>query len=188
MHHPFERLAPPLRHRLLAASFVATVIATAAIAYVDAQYRTEAARYGIVSLEVAGTPMLAQWILDRWSARPEMNLWVAFGIGADYLYLLVYGLFFSLATASVAARLAERGSSLVGVVRFVAFLQLLAPLCDAVENVGLFAMLLRRGELEFWAPFAAGFALAKFAMLGMGVTLLLLTAPLLRRGAAATPP
>lgn len=187
MQHPFEKLEASTRRRALVVMAVVTFLATLGMAFVDTHYKTRATPLGIVSFELAGTPMMAQWMLDAWSEHAGMNAWVAFGIGIDFLYLVLYGTLFSLVAAGITARLAAISPGGATVARYVLWLQLVAPLCDAVENVGLMAMLTRNGT-ETWAPVSTGFALAKFACLGMCVALSLIAGPVLlraRRKAAA---
>lgn len=182
---PFENLSAPTRRRALVMMCLLASLSTAAMAWIDHQYRTRAAPQGIVSLQMAGNSTLAQWILDQWSAGPGMNAWVAFGLGVDYLYLIIYGLTFVLISASIAARLALVSPSAAKVARLIGYLQLVAPACDAIENVGSMAMLARYGT-DFWAPFTTGFALAKFACLGAFGALVVFSAPAVWR-AGQTP-
>jgi hypothetical protein len=187
MQTPFERLDPAVMSRSLRIMAVLTVLATLGMAFVDTHYKTVAAPYGIVSFEVAGTPMLAQWILDTWSREVGMNSWVAFGLGVDYLYLVIYGVTFTLVAATIASRLAPISPAAAKVARFVAILQIVAPLCDAVENAALMAMLTRAGT-DPWAAVAAGFALTKFACLSACVTLALVAVPVIwRHGRTVAP-
>lgn len=180
MLHPFEKLEPITRRRALLASVAFFVVTTVTIGWVDSKYHTAAAPLGIVNFELARTPMMAQMILDAWSDHPGMNAWVAFGLGFDYLYLLSYGAMFALLAASIAARLHGPSPGLARVARIVAWLQFVAPLCDAIENAGLMAMLARAGT-DPWAEVSAGFALAKFACLGTAISLIAFVGPLALR-------
>lgn len=185
MLHPFEKLDASTRKRALLASFAICTVTTAAMAYVDSKYHTAAAPLGIVNLELARTPAMAQLILDSWSRGTGMNAWVAFGIGFDYLYLLTYGALFALVSASIAAKLAPSAPGLAKIARIVAWLQFVAPICDAVENVGLMAMLSRAGT-DPWVTVSTGFALAKFACLGFALSLVVFVGPLALRAKPAT--
>lgn len=184
MLHPFEALSPLARKRALAVTATVLAISFALFLWIDAKYHTRAAPAGIVNFELARTPLMAQMILDSWSREPGMNAWVAFGIGFDYLFLLLYGTVFALVSVAIATRLDASAPGLAKLARFVAWLQLLAPICDAVENVGLMAMLQRYGT-DPWAQVATGFAAAKFACLGVFVSLLLFVGPFALRAKPA---
>ena len=127
----------------------------------------------IVSLELAGTPLRAQRVLDAWSGsrvRAAIN-----GTYADYGFLLVYWIPFT-ALVAVAAALLRRGApsrATLAIARravLFAWLPIVAAALDAAENVGLLAMLYARadgaGPLPLAVPAAtAGLAAGKFALL-----------------------
>lgn len=184
MIHPFEKLEPATLKRALLASIAFCLATTAAIVWVDSKYHTAASPLGIVNFELARTPMMAQMMLDAWSDHPGMNAWVAFGLGFDYLYLLSYGSMFALLAAAIAVRLRDASPSLSKLARVVAWLQFVAPLCDAVENFGLMAMLARAGT-DPWAQVSSGFALVKFGCLGTAVSLIVFVGPLALRATPA---
>jgi len=180
MLHPVERLDPTSRRRALLASIALFIVTTLVIGFADSKYHTPAAPLGIVNLELARTPMMAQMILDSWSRGTGMNAWVAFGIGFDYVYLLSYGAMLVLACGTIAAKLDSSAPGLAKVARVVAWLQFVAPLCDAIENIGLMTML-TRGGTDPWALFSASFALVKFAIIGMALSLIVFGSPLALR-------
>lgn len=177
---PLERLRPEARAVGLRLSIVALVLGTLAMAAIDRQYKTDATPLGIVSFELASNDVRAQEILDSWARSADYELWVAFALGVDYLYLVIYGLACSFGAATVAARLSNTRPGLARIARGVAFLQLVAPLCDAVENAGLMAMLLGAGTSPY-APLSAGFATAKFVCLGLALVLFLVLGPVAAR-------
>lgn len=87
------------------------------------------APFGIVSFELAGGLERSKAILDSW---PEPALSIALLLqGVDYLYLLVYPLWLSLAAVSLASRLNGIWRSFGHGVSWVVLLA--APL-DAIEN------------------------------------------------------
>lgn len=179
MVHPFEAWSDELRRRWLLGSSIGTAIVFAPMAWIDSQLRTEASPLGIVSFELAGTALAAQRILDAWSEAPRAAMLVAFQTGLDYLFLVAYGLVLSLACARATARIRPVSSGLASVGTLVTYLQAAAPVCDAVENGALFAMLLRYGT-DPQAQVASAFALAKFGFIAMGLSFLAL-APLVQR-------
>lgn len=181
MLHPLERLGPDARAKGLRLSLIALVVCTLAIGALDRLYKTDATPWGVVSFELAGDEARAQEILDAWAPSATHKLWVAFVLGFDYLYLVVYGVAFSFGAATVAAKLANTRPGLSRIARGVAYLQLAAPLCDAVENAGLMAMLVGAGTSPY-AALSSGFAIAKFVCLGLALLLFLLLGPMAARG------
>lgn len=128
--------------------------------------RTAASPFGIVSLELAGTPEVAQRIYAAWGESGHEA--AQFNITIDFLYLLAYG--FALSIGCAVARLWwQRRSALLGRVgAALTWLMLVAALSDACENAMLWHML-HDTTNTLWPTLARGFALVKFALLGVGL-------------------
>ena len=111
---------------------------------------------GIVSFEVEFTSDNARETLAEWGedgrSDAKLSLWI------DYLFLIAYAAFFSLAVAAVCDALGW------GRWRFLATFPLIAAICDAAENANLLLAIGQDGDQPF--PFLAGvFAVIKFATL-----------------------
>jgi hypothetical protein len=103
---------------------------------------------GIIPFELAGTPERARAMMDRWgedgraAARASLLL--------DFPFLVAYS---ALNVAVARSRPAAAAAVAAGA-------------CDAVENAALLGVLAGRGDRL--PAVARGFALAKFALLGVG--------------------
>jgi len=141
-------------------------------------YNTYTARYGIVSLEVAGTKERAEEIIafwDSWGARREAIKSIYY----DYAFLLFYSTTLALACILAAGRLAHRWPTLGRAGVIVAWTQWLAALCDAIENYALLKILWTNSAYwEGWPKVATTFASIKFSIIGLGLIYVLLPLPL----------
>lgn len=142
---------------------------------------TPEAPLGIVSFELAGSRDAAAAILDSWSGRAREE--ALFTLGLDYLFLVLYPLFLSLACARLAAGGRGIAARAAG---FVAWAVLAAAPLDAVEN-GALVVLLWQGPGEEAARIARLCAVPKFALVVLALAQLVwgwLAALLRRRGAS----
>lgn len=126
---------------------------------------------GIVGFELAGSEGRAREILAEWGGEgrdaARLSLWL------DYAYLLTYGAFLALSSASLRAvanrrgwrRMATAGSAAIG-------LAIGGALSDAVEDFFLLLVLDRHGG-EIAPLLAAVFAAAKFLTLAGAIAYLL---------------
>ena len=126
--------------------------------------RTSVAPWGIVSFELAGSPAKARTILASWDAQARQH--ALFSVRLDFLFIIAYSTLLSLACVWVAERLrARNGSSrLVRIGWSLAWLQWLAGLFDAVENIALLRML-GGAVAQPWPRIAQVCAVIKFALL-----------------------
>ncbi|HYI79521.1 MAG TPA: hypothetical protein VEW67_01510 [Thermoleophilaceae bacterium] len=149
---------------------IATAVLLLVLALLDLRMQ-DTGGPGIVAFELAGSTDRATQIMAEWGQAGQdaarLSLWV------DFLYLIAYGAFLSLAILAVrdAARL--RGwDSYARFGAAIAVLPIVAALCDAVEDVGLLLVLDGHGASR--APQAAtAFALLKFAALTVALAYLL---------------
>jgi hypothetical protein len=127
---------------------------------------------GIVGFELAGSAGRARDILVEWGGSgrdaARLSLWI------DFAYLAVYGAFWALAAAAVRDLAARRGRRRLAAVGAVAvWLAPAAAACDAVEDVNLLLALGGHGG-SVAPPLAAGFASAKFLLIGLAIGYVLL--------------
>ncbi len=142
---------------------VAAIAVFAMLAMLDQQLKP-ALPGGIVSLQLA---MTAQHSADLVAAlSPDQRLWCAFGLGADYVFMLLYpsAVVFGVTWAGRALR--ARRQALAAVAPVIAWAMIIGGLADAVENALLLAALLGHHD---GAPIASTAAVVKFVTLGTGL-------------------
>jgi hypothetical protein len=137
MTHPFRFIHDGARKPLFWSFLLAALILFAIFRPLDKPLITPAAPSGMVSFELAHTPANALAIIDSWDTRAQ--LYAAFGLGFDFLFLPVYALALSLGSLLAAGRhpgwFSYTGS-------FVCWGVILAASLDAVENIALWNSLL----------------------------------------------
>jgi len=131
---------------------------------------SESAPRGIVSLELAGSIDGVRKILTAWGS--EGKAYATLSLGLDYLFLIVYASFISLACVRIARHFKFR-FSLVGAWGFVlGWAQFLAALLDGIENFALIKLVF--GSLrETWPIIARWCAVVKFGIVGVGLVYIL---------------
>lgn len=135
------------------------VFATALMMFVDVPLQGEASPHGIVSFELAGTPHQALRILLEWRSRN------ALGVGrlsliVDFIYLVIYALFFGTLALFVGERLGEAKWSVRA-----AWAATAAAVFDVAENGVLLYELNRLTTPSPYPQVAADLAIAKFVLL-----------------------
>jgi hypothetical protein len=180
MKHPLEFFPVPLRKPFLLAFLLLTIVLFAIFRVLDQPLRTDAAPNGIVSFELAGTPLAAREITDSWkqsgrllssTGQPNPDIvnaayaFAAFGLGLDYLFMPVYALALSFATLLAAQKHTGRIRMLLALAGYGAFA---AALFDAVENYALFQVLLGWSN-SMYPEIAAFSATVKFGLLAFGI-------------------
>lgn len=154
----------PVHHRRLI--FTTALILTIVVAWLMAAPLTSNhAPFGIVSLELARYPNMAEFVIGSWT--PEQQIAAITSVRWDFLWLLCYSTTISLACVW-AAGVFSRSSYLVSIGYALAWLLWLAALLDAVENVALLQMLGRTTQPP-WPALAYWCALAKFDILILGL-------------------
>ncbi len=102
MFHPFCRLSSATRRRALAGSGVLTLLAFVGMHVIHEPLENPVAPFGILSLQFAGDATGARAILESWDAR--LRLRAAFGLGFDYLFLMLYANLLALACVQAGYR------------------------------------------------------------------------------------
>jgi len=157
MLHPLEFVPGEYRKRLFFTFLFLTLSLFAVFRVLDQPLQTPAAPNGIVSFELAGSPLRAREITDEWkrsslllsavAGQTDPNIvnipyaFAAFGLGIDYLFMPAYSLTLALGTLLVAEKHSGWFRSLGAVAGYGA---LVAAVFDAVENYALFQILLNR--------------------------------------------
>jgi hypothetical protein len=164
MKHPLEFTPPEKRKPLFFSLLALTLILFAVFTFLDAPLRNPTAPNGIVSFELAGNIKPAAEVLGSWDSSAQ--LFAAFGLGLDYLFMPVYALALSLGILLAAGRHAGAFAR-VGV--WLGWGALAAALFDATENFALWQLVL--GDFQsLWPRLANICATAKFSLLLIGLT------------------
>jgi len=163
MSHPLDFIPASFREKAFWTLLILTLILLTLIQLLNIPLQNPVSPMGIVSFELAGTPEKADAILQSWDARAQ--LFAAFSLGLDYLFLFAYGLIISLGVLMVAEKHGGRFSE-IG--KTIGWGVLLASLLDAIENLALWRL------LSGWAqPHCAGTAaisaIIKFGLLLLGM-------------------
>jgi hypothetical protein len=170
MKHPFDLLPVSVRKPSFWTFLILTVMLAAIMQVVGAPLKTDAAPAGIVSFELAGTTDKASQILASWqpvsgSAIPVTQLYAAFGLGLDYLFMPTYAIALALATLLAAGKHGGWIKSLGGMVGWGA---LFAALFDATENFALWKILIG-ANVSPYPQIAFYCASIKFTLLILGL-------------------
>ncbi len=150
------------------ASLTAPAAATAALfvplAVLDRRMRS-AGGAGVVSFELAGPDRSAE-ILRAWGAEGQRAARASLLL--DFPYLVAYTVLNVRVTEWACDALAARGAGMLTTVgRAAMAVQVVAGVCDAVENVALLGVIAREGDARLSA-LARSAARAKFAGLIVG--------------------
>ncbi len=163
MKHPLDFLPEKARKPLFWAFLVWTLILFAAFRPLGAPLTTPAAPSGILSFELARTPENAQAMIASWDARAQ--LFAAFGLGFDFLFMPVYAVALALGALLAAGRHPGWFARLGTWLGWGAFL---AALLDAVENIGLWNILLGSVNSS-WPVISFWCASFKFGLILLGI-------------------
>ena len=158
---PFSFIAATHRARVLACLIALTAALSLWLTVLGAPLATDAAPDGIVSFELARTAEASRVILDSWDATAREAAMLVQGV--DFLFLLAYPAFFSLAAVQLGRRLGGPWQRLAGPLAWAVWLA--APL-DVVENLALIEQL-RSGVSAGAAFIAWACAVPKFALVGV---------------------
>jgi hypothetical protein len=115
---------------------------------------------------VAGSIECAQKILDSWDANAQLR--AAFGLGLDYLFMVVYASTIAFGCGIASNRLRQKGWPLAKWGNLLAWGVILAALLDVVENIALTVMIFGSvispfPEISRWC------AIPKFILIFIGI-------------------
>jgi len=127
--------------------------------FLDVPLRGESSPWGIVSFELAGTPHRALQILLEWKSRGVIEYAKLIQI-ADFLYLIIYAMFFAALALWIGSRLDETVWS-----TRAAWAATYAAAFDVLENGVLLYEVVRFTSPAPFPQLAAAFAAVKFALL-----------------------
>lgn len=174
MTHPFEKIPPSKRKYIYWPMLVLTLVLSATfflLSYdlqnVKDEQGAQVSPQGIVSFELIKDAAEASRMLHYWGESRKMN--AAFTLGLDYLYIFAYSNTLALGCVWIACVLRSRKFlRLAAAGIFIAWLQWLAGILDAIENAALIKILFD-APTDALALISRWCAIPKFAFtLGLG--------------------
>lgn len=172
MVHPFEAVPREWRGRLFVPLLVATALILALWVVTVAPMSNERAPLSVSSFGTAWTVERARGMMESWDERARLS--GAFGIGFDFLQLVVYSITFALACAWVAQSLRAAGWNMLATAgALVAWGQFAAVLCGTVQNAVMMALLLGSSP-EGWLKVSYFCTILKLLLLFLGPAFALL--------------
>jgi hypothetical protein len=151
------------KKKILSILLLSLVFLLAISLWINAPLVNSSSPNGIVSFELARSSEKASFMIASWDANEKAH--AAFGLGFDYLFILIYTATFTLACHLAAGRF-KGGISRLG--NFLAWGVLLAALLDAVENIGLWNSIIGNSN-STWPIISFWCALPKFALLLLSI-------------------
>ena len=152
--------------RTLIISGLLTIIIFLTLGYFDKSLITEAAPNGIISLELAKDIDISIGIISSWNLNARVNMGISLGI--DFLFLVVYSIFFATACYLVAQEYLDKNNWMYKIGLLLAKLQFIAALFDAIENIALIKLLLGSNN-NIFSLIAYYFASMKFVIITIGI-------------------
>jgi hypothetical protein len=157
--HPLATIEPRLLRALTIRLGVLLVFATALMMLVNVPLEGESSPWGIVSFELAGTPYRALRILLEWKSGRALG-YAKLSLLVDFVYLVIYGLFFASLATCVGARLEDKIWS-----SRAAWAASCAAALDVLENAVLLSEVVRFTSPTPFPQLAASLAGIKLALL-----------------------
>jgi hypothetical protein len=166
MRHPFESIPRAVRPRLFRPLLAAAVLVLVTWVLMVAPMSNERAPLSVSSFGMAWDLARAREMMASWDGRARLS--GAFGIGFDFLNLLVYSTTFAMACAWVAQGWREAGRgwlSAAGVL--LAWGQWAAVAFGTAQNAVMMSLLLGSGG-ESWLKVSYWCTLLKLVLLVLG--------------------
>ena len=167
--------------QILIFSGIFTIILFLILKYFGNPLITEEAPGGIISFELAKNIDASISIISSWDLNAKIN--AALSLGVDFLFLIVYAIFFATACYLTAQKYINKNNWMYKTGLLFAKLQFTAALFDAIENIALIKLLLGSNNSLF-PSIAYYFASIKFAISIIGIIYIiigLLTSPFQKR-------
>jgi hypothetical protein len=164
MTHPLKLVPDNARKRVFFTLLAGTLILFTVFRGLNIPLITSAAPGGMVTFELAGNVKTTADILLSWDERAD--LFAAFGLGLDYLFMPFYALSIAMATLLTGSRQPSGWFRTLGAI--TGWGVLAAAVFDAIENYALWKIL--QGTLAQPLPeIAAVCAQIKFGLILIGL-------------------
>lgn len=155
---------------ILLVSGILTLILFFVLRVFDAPLHTEEAPGGIVSFELAKTIDKTELILLSWDSNAKISAGLSLGI--DFLFLISYSIFIATSCLLVAYKYKDIKPIIYKIGITLAYLQFVAALFDAIENVALIKLLLG-SQNAIYPSIAFYFATMKFLLIILAIVYIL---------------
>lgn len=166
MKHPFQLLSRSSFRWIFWPLFLLTLLLLIVLNLLNSPLNNTQAPQGIISLELAGSQVVAESIVKSWDAIQQKI--AAFGLGLDFLFIPVYSTALSLACVWTAANLSARKVTFGVLGMLIAWLQWVAAILDGLENIALMNILIGNPNPSL-APLASWCAGLKFGIIVAGM-------------------
>ena len=166
IRHPFDFIPPGWWPRFFWPLLGLTLLLMIAFGVTGAPLTTEAAPYGVVSFELAGTVENVRLMLQSWDAESQLR--AAFGLGLDFLFMAVYASTITFGCGIAGLGLQHRQWPLAGLGNLLSWGVIVAALLDVVENIAL-TKIIFGSVVSPWPEIARWCALPKFGLIFIGI-------------------
>lgn len=161
--NPVHFINPENRKKVLIILLLLIILIFSIFRFLDNPLRTKAAPSGIISYELAGSTEKTMQILTSWDTRAQ--LFAAFGLGFDFLFMVVYASALSLGCMMASVKHTGWFSSFG---TWISWGTILAAVMDSIENIALWNLLI--GKTGSYLPqVAAWCATIKFFFILLGI-------------------
>ena len=165
-HHPFDFIPPGWWPRFFWPLLGLTIVLMIVFGITGAPLTTTAAPYGVVSFELAGSVERTHLILISWDANAKIR--AAFGLGLDFVFILVYASTIAIGCGMTAQVLKRIRWPLTGWGNLLSWAVILAAVLDMIENIALTTLIF--GSVVFpWPEIARWCAIFKFTLIFVGI-------------------
>jgi hypothetical protein len=145
---------------------VVTLLVMALFQFLDRPLRTPASPWGVVSFELAGSVDKARSIINSWDDHARLS--AAFGLGLDYLFMVLYATTIAIACLWSGNVYGSLGWPLANLGDLIAWGVWFAALLDGIENYSLWRLL--SGPIsDPWPKIAWWCASIKFILITIGM-------------------
>ena len=141
MRYPFDEVRGEYKSAFLLA-LVPTITALVGFSLLDWPTHNDVSPFGHISFQLAGSNSAAAAIVDQWAADGVLHFAGA-TIGFDYLFMIMYGVFFMVLAGWAGSRVEGGWRTLAGIASWAVFV---AVFFDMVENVMLMTTISNPGE------------------------------------------
>jgi hypothetical protein len=164
--HPFDFVPSGRWPRFFWPLLGLTILLMIVFSVTGASLATEAAPYGVVSFELAGSEANAREILKSWDADSQLR--AAFGLGLDYVFMVVYASTIAFGCGIISNLLQRKSWPLAKWGNLLAWAVILAALLDVVENIAL-TIIIFGAVASPWPEIARWCAIFKFSLIFIGI-------------------
>ena len=170
MRHPFDFIQQSKWTKIFFLLLGLSFLIIAVMQLTGALLITDAAPYGIISFELAGSVTKIEKILASWDTDTMVR--AAFALGFDFLFIPVYVSTIVLLCGIIANALQKNKRPISSLGSFLAWGVIFAGLMDIVENVALVKIIFGTVASP-WPEIALWSAILKFSLIIFGLVFII---------------